>query len=373
MTKKISGVKLLVFLGLFGCRQDDKLLLNNDGFLVVSDSISIPIDSLTIPNSNSFSYKDSLLIIPNEGINTISILNIATLEHNYHDFGAIKRDIKMSAAWLMNKDSLFVYEKKKQIIYLVNDSLAMLDSFLLKRHLPPSEKIVGPAINISTSQVPHFFDKRIYYSGISIGENLGEKRRYVIGEIAKDTVKYYVPYPKDYEEKNLGGIYYRITYHTIVEDSLIHISFPASNYIAIFNISNKQVLYKELYPKISDRIIAFSKSNQREVLSKNQSEILKHFYGQFSFKEIIYDSYRKIFYRFLIMPGKDSDIEKKIFGKQYSYILIYDKSYNYLGCKLLDLNVRHDKFFVTSKGLYLFKNTKDENTLHFYLYTVTNK
>lgn len=372
MSKTIIFQIALSFFVLNGCVKHDKLILKNENFLTISDSLIIPIDSLTLPNSNSLNYRDSLLMIPNEGLNTLSILNIGKKESLYYDFKLLNRRIKMHSAWFQNKDSFFIYNRNKSIIYLINRNSNILDSFSTQRLLPPSENITGPGFNVSTSQVPYFCDNKIYYSGISIGENSAAYYRYVLGEISKDTIKYYVNFPEDYSKKNLGGIYYRITYHTIVDDSLINISFPASNDIAIFNIFSKQVVYKKLYPEISDKISPFNNNDSKETLAEDHTKIAGHFYGQYSFKEIIYDSYRKIFYRVLSFPGNADDMEKKKFGKQESYILVYDKQFNYLGCKLLQLQTDHGKYFVTQKGLYILKKTTNENELSFYLYSIND-
>ncbi len=53
----------------------------------------------------------------------------------------------------------------------------------------------------------------------------------------------------------------------------------------------------------------------------DKAKIAEHFYGQYSFKGIVYDKYRKLFYRFLLKPTSDKYLQKHHVGPQEQFYL----------------------------------------------------
>ena len=168
--------------------------------------------------------------------------------------------------------------------------------------------------------------------------------------------------------KNWGGIYYRMVYNCIVDDTTMCISFPATSTVTIFNVKTKNVEYKNTYPDLNNFISAYKEKYTRKL---NKVKIADHFFGQYSFKGIIYDRYRKLFYRFLLKPTNEKHLKSNHIGPQEKVILVYDSLFNYLGCKELDETYSYYTYFVAKEGLYIqrIKNTNDESKMQFDVFT----
>jgi hypothetical protein len=348
------------------------LKLLNDNYLSIADSIVIKVDSVTIVNSRSFQFKDSILMIPNEIGNSITFMGLDGKVNSYFNFDTLRKknfEFRLDAAWFESLDSIFVYSNHK--FYLFNKKQQLIDSFSTKLRSEYLKGITWSVPYVSTSQIPCISRGEIFATGCSLGENLKnlDSNRFVISAISKDTIKYYVNYPSEYQNKNWGGIYYRMVNHCTIDDSLICISFPASNQVALFNTITKKVRYVTLYPDLSSYIKPFygDKNDKRSIAS--------HYYRQYAFGEIIYDPFREIYYRFLLMPTTKANAQLDYFGVKKKILLVYDKNFKYLGSKKLDESISHSTYFITEKGLYLnyFKNNRDENNLYFYLLTTNNR
>jgi hypothetical protein len=172
--------------------------------------------------------------------------------------------------------------------------------------------------------------------------------------------------------KNMKGEYYRNVYSTIVpEENLLVYGFPASHTLNVFNEENSSM--KEI-PAASSlvRTISGNRSGNQNKYSRKEYEM--HYMKNDSYHRIIYDPYRKVYYRFAelkdenFMPA-DSFIHtyqrQEYFNKERS-IVILDKNMNFL-CEYL-LNGKNQipqNSFVDEKGLYIRLWDEDDDTMKF--------
>ena len=373
---KISRLVIILLLTI-SCNNTVTVKLENPNYLNISDSIKIKLDSLTFSNSYNIQLQDSVLMIKNEVINSLTFLDFRGHVFAYHDFSEMKEKLhkfNIDGAWFTSLDSIYVFTSKYKMIYLFNNKEVCIDSLSTTNDSIKIKIQLLPNIYISTIQQPYVYEKSIYTTGFSFGEGKGiaDSNRFVVRELKKGTSDYFVNYPLDYANIDWGGIYYRMAYSCIANDSLMYISFPASDFIAILNLNTKKVKYQNLYPQINKLLKPFH--GDLIISAKDKFKRAKHYYGQYSFKGIIYDKYRKVFHRFLILPTEDKNIERKRLGIQRKYLLTYDHNFNYLGFTELNESVSSSTFFVTKKGL-LIKNESyqnDEDNLYFYLYSHRN-
>ncbi len=247
------------------------------------------------------------------------------------------------------------------------------DSFLIaaeKDHIAGKQY---PRPRISSSQLPLLYKGSIFYTGSSIGENdsVNDSCKYVVCESNKEGRYFYVNYPIDYWGNDWGGIYYRMVYNCNIGDSIMCLSFPASSTVALFNIKDKTVSYRTMFPDISQYIIPY-KATGKNKFQKNK--IQEHFYGQYSFRGIAFDKYRHLFYRFLLKPSEAVRQNKKVNGPKAFHLLIYDGNFNYLGYKEFNETYSYFTYFITEKGLFIqrLKNNKDEDNMFFDVFNLND-
>ncbi|MCC7378430.1 MAG: DUF4221 family protein [Chitinophagaceae bacterium] len=369
---------IIVICVLYSCREKKLAFLENPNFLVLSDSIIVNLDSVTLANSTMMQLNDSDLMIYNDILTSVTILNLKSHSQMYFDYSRYKSKNEkfiIDGAWFKSMDSIFLYSSYLKKIYLVNREHVFIDSFPTKTDSNKMQNSFLPMPFMSTSQLPFMHGNSIYATGFALGEDskYDDSKRMVVTEISKMGINYFVNYPEDYESRDWGGIYYRMVYNCYVNDTLMYISFPASDYIAKFNIKTKTTEYFQLFPSVNKLIRPYN--GNATMSSSDNFHRAKHFYGQYSFKGILFDSYRNIFYRFLMLPATHESIKKGKLGSQKKYLLAYDEKFNYLGFTELGESVSSLTALVTKNGL-LIKDEKyyyDEDNLHFNLYTIDNR
>lgn len=367
---------LLVGLFVTGCRVKTTLTLSSSHYLVISDSLIITLDSLTYPYSKNIHFKDSILFIQNEGTNTVSLYSLSGKKICVYDFGRLKdvnKNFKINAAWFISPDTILVYSSTTNYTYLFDHTLKIIDSIEMPNNENLDNQMKTPLPYISTAQLPIFNKGELYTTGYSIGERevIDEKKSFVVAKADKNEIRYFVNYPLEYSGKDWGGIYYRMVYNCTIGDSIMCISFPASSSIALFNIRDKSVNYQSTFPDISQYIQPYG---EKVKPGFNKLKIAEHFYGQYSFRGIIFDKYRNLFYRFLLKPTGKEYLKKDHMGPQGKYLLVYDSHFKYLGYTELDKTFSHFSYFVTQKGLYIqrLKNSADEDHICFSIFTVNS-
>lgn len=373
---KSCSLVIPALLIIISCKQYKKEIhFQNENYLNCTDSVAITLDSSTYPYSSNIYCRDSLLFIQNEESNTISIYTLRGKKILNYDFNVFKQKIKnfsVTAAWPYSVDSIFVYSKPSKKIYLFNHKLILLDSFQMPLDKDYVLNKQYPDPEISTCQQPAYFNGSLFVTGFTIGENLlrNDSNKFVACESNKIGKFFYVNYPEDYYKLDWGGIYYRMVYSCILYDSILCISFPASSSIALFNLKTKSIHYQNMFPDMKEYIEPYSKKKMKKF---DKAKIAEHFYGQYSFKGIVYDKYRKLFYRFLLKPTSDKYLQKHHVGPQEQFLLVYDDKFNYLGFNKLDLTYSKFTFFVAEKGLYIqrIKNIKDEEHIFFDVFSVS--
>jgi Domain of unknown function (DUF4221) len=351
-----------------------KMQLKNSNYLRQVDSLTITMDSLSYPYSSNIYFRDSVLYFLNEGTNTVSLYRLTGEKIGLRDFNDVKRKNKnfsADAAWSISEDSLFVNSKFNNKVYLFSKSTILVDSFQLPVEKDYTLNTQYPESEISSCQQPVYYCGSLFTTGFRVGENLkkDDLNKFVVCESNKNGRFFYVNYPEDYIKIDWGGIYYKMVYHCQLNDDTICISFPASSRVAIFNMKTKTVTYQTMFPNMKEYIEPYNKKKQ---LKFNKDKIADHFYSQYSFRGIIYDKYRKLFYRFLLKPTTKDYLKKQHMGPQEKFLLVYDEKFNYLGYNELDATYSHFTFFVAEKGLYIqhIKNNKDENHICFDIFTI---
>lgn len=375
--RKIRKSFLLVFFSIFcfSCFKKERSVIVGDKTIILADSLVIPIDSLTINTPRNVSFKDSILMIFNNEINTISLVDFKKKRSNVLNLSKAKnykgeRDlIGIEGGWIQNTDSIFLIGSQPDNIYLIDTSL------VIKAKIPwrmGNERMGGVLIpNTFSSITPLLFHGGIFIVGFSLGEREGANNdRKSIAWINKDTIINYVSFPSEYNGKNWGGVYFRFPYSTVVDDTTILVSFPASEKIARFNIVSGKESYINLKSGVTFKCKSFTEMNANYSLNRRK-DIAVHYFSQFSFREIIYNPYKKCFYRVLAQPTDNQYLNEGRLGIQKKYLLAYNMNYQLIGYGELGAEINTSIYFVTSKGIYFqnYNKIKDEDNIYFYLYS----
>jgi hypothetical protein len=281
-------------------------------------------------------------------------------------------------------DSIYFYSLKTQHIYLLNRkgekrrtfdyysnylSLKDLDILSLRK------KMIPPTVRITTEQPLYKIGDKIYMCG-DIPENFGKVdslNHLIITtiNIKNNDVEFNVGYPPSYRRGNWGEDFYRSAfwcYNDTNETFLI--SFPNDHYLysCQADFSNVKKIYAGSLYAGDIKSLAYPSGIP---VTENMEHA--HYFEQYYYRSIIYDKYRNIYYRIVEHPWENynNNIDIRAWLKPIS-IIILDSEFNVLGERLLSMeyHLSYMNFFITEAGLYLNKDTGNEDELVYSLFKI---
>lgn len=375
--KNVYLILLSIILFAFSCQnsydvRSNEFKIINSGYLNLFDSINVSLDSFSYASHNNISFRDSTLIILNEGSNTISFINTKTSKNNLLDLSSSSIRIEdgvFNNFWSLSKDSFLIYMSNERSLFLLNRDNVVLDSF--KFSLKDNNSYIKTSI--SNLQSATIYSGNVYLIGYGIADKItkSSNNSFVVNKISsKKRVQNLVQYPEDYFEKDLGFLFYRMVYSEVVNDSFLLISYPGSDYISILNMNNENIQLKKLYPEINSLISDFKSFKPVVKGLRKREKAIHHFFSQYSFQKMIYDKYKNIYYRVLLLPPSIDELKSNRFGVREKIILVYNSNFDYLGYSLLSKSYSNTNLFVTEDGLIIqyLKNLKDENNITFHVF-----
>lgn len=210
----------------------------------------------------------------------------------------------------------------------------------------------------------------MYFISYTMGE-YDDKDRNVCLEYDKvdGSVSYFVNYPDVYSKANWGGTSYRqvFTCFNSTHDKIIF-SFPISHNLTVFDCGLKTV--EEIYAGSSciNEIKAFSNDKQERL---NSEKSYRHFVANNSYAAIIYDKYRKLYYRIFELPyiNRNGDAFKKV------GVVILDEQFKIVGEQVLG-SFHGTTFLVIPDGILVPKIEEYpmiDAPMSYYLYKIGKK
>lgn len=380
------------FIGLFivciiwvGCKEDLKIKYSvnkrktelKDSFELIKESEKIFfLDSSTVPTSASIYYYEkegnNYLTFYNKPSNSICFFddsgNIAFKVHlektGQNDVG------KVEGHYVHSLDSIFVFDQWNKKISLVNRNGKIINAFSVLRNAKKTSYL--PAIMASTVNPWIYLEGKLFGSGFTLGEMDDENTRNrpvtISYDLSSRTSEYFVSYPDIYQDANWGGYNYRFTYSTFDDSNHLVLSFPADHHIYKANLHNRQIKKYYFGSRHADSIHSLDKKKK----FRNKWFMNKYFGSNSSYSSIIYDKYRRVYYRVADLPIKDynEDIESKSI-KPFSIVILNSKM-EWLGETLIpQLSHSRIAFYVSKEGLNLRKYEENEDRLTFSVFRLS--
>lgn len=193
----------------------------------------------------------------------------------------------------------------------------------------------------------------------------------VIVDQETDSVSFVVRYPDLYARSDWGGsFYYRLPYHCVDESGNVVVSFPASDSLVVYSLSDGQTFTVDAHARQSFEIKPIGKNGVREHTS---SELLDWYLGTPSYENVLYDEYNKVYFRVAKLPQVLPYDSKR--GTQKPLLLVvFDDTFHYLGEGLVpdSESLITTNMFVTKEGLAIQKRSDNEDELIFNVYSVAH-
>ncbi len=279
---------------------------------------------------------------------------------------------------IKNLDSIFVYNYPVELS-IVNRNAKKSKVYRVLGSLERDTLLIIPNLNVSSSSPIIFKDNSLIMSGYT-GAELEEENAYnrpfvIYYDLQTQELTYGATYTKAYQNANWGGSELRHTYAAYNPDKdLIVYSLPIEH--SIYTSKDGKNLTKHYAgSKYFDKIPSLDKP-KKSYHTMDMDEIYAVYAERPSYSYIIYDKYRKLYYRIAELPIDKFDPNGgiKTTVKETS-IIILDENFNYLGETRMKSMYSPRSFFITEEGLGFVKYIKNggEDEAFFDLFKIVKK
>jgi hypothetical protein len=257
----------------------------------------------------------------------------------------------------ISEDSMLIMPAYTKRMYLVNRKGEVLKRYDFTKNLPPGTPWKSEPI--------FFFDRyktKCLIHTFPLGAHRQPNDFYAIpvGAVFDYQVEQTKPnlfaYPEVYQKGNVWGSYQAIYRQTIDEEGQAILSFPMDGKVYVKSLDGASLGEHEA------TCDAFTKSPTPIKASGDDEE---YNIQTDAYEDIVYDSYRKVYYRFATKGRAELPEKRVVSGAIYkpAYVIILDKNFNKIGETRLPEN-RHNvqSFFVGKKGLYISDSHPDNPT-----------
>ncbi len=267
------------------------------------------------------------------------------------------------SAFLLSMDSIIVLGAERDRFYLSDTSGRIKNKYILfPKKIADDDLLLGSGItNCFKVNFTGFYVFNVQPGLLERGEEVFKKPCVIHYNFKKEDWEYInVSFPALYYQ---SGGHYTVTHlwgDLEVVDNKLVVNFPASNYLTVYengNIKQEEAKADEL------SIIVPPSKNLRNDLDDIDTYVLQSPAYQF----LLYDSYRKVYYRFLLGGQEDmsskGDILKN-YDEKPCTVVILDSAFSKIGEFKLPPRTYHiPDHFVGPKGLYLSTNYVDRSAI----------
>jgi len=340
----------------------------NNWNLTQINTKKIELDHETLPNSKSYQY----IIL--DSVPYITFLNKVNKSIYYYNYDSckleyiwgldksIKEKYYFTGHYIHNKDSIFLLNYSLETLYLFNNNGLFKKELLLSRNKLKAEH--APAPVLGTFNPLKINKNYIICSGYIFGEYEDDNRRPIgIKYNLKDQEKsYFLKYPDNYDKYNYAGGKFRTVYFTYTDSQLIF-SFPASPDIKYYDIPSRKTYKQNTYNK---KVKPLNRSKDYNPTKKDLRKLflLNYYYGP-----IIFDKYRKCYYRIKYFPKKKiNHSDWKTWQRNYS-VEIFDVNFQKQGEKQFKKKTfLNNSIFVSKEGLVIREINENDDIIIFNVY-----
>lgn len=369
----IRSILMIIFL--LSCQQEEAVVVSNDHKaaypvkyeLVEQAEKKFILDSLSFPNPFSVQYfeeDNGVELIPyfsflNTAANALYFYNYDTREFSFR----IKPERegpngvgKVNGFHIQSIDSIYLYNYYRQTLYLIDTSAKVYNQFFLNEE-SASQGNYLPTAQLSTIKPMAKIGDSIFISGYLAGEMDDENRENrpitKILNIKNGSVIHAHRYSDPYLMGNWGGKFFRNVYFTFNPDEKTFVfSFPIDHYVNKFTPFDTSVSRHYAGSRYFGDISSLPVSKTRQI---SRDRLIKFHSINPSYYGIIYDKYRKVYYRVAHLPISEEDFRHpdiNISRMKQSSVIILDENLQYIGETLIpEYSYSFFLMFITEEGL----------------------
>jgi hypothetical protein len=337
---------------------------NNRIEFIGFDSIIFRIDDLSLQYASTIQYfEDSIkqyFTYFNSTNRSIYFFDYSSKKQDFI-WNAEKSDNIFDSYYIVNKDSIFLFNTKNKILSLYNIDGNFKDKFVLETEEMITDSAILPYPYLDTSLPLICYEGNLYLTGYHVGEfeglNLQRKTVYKYS-VQNKNLKYIIDFPDLYNNYNWGTTYFYITSSTY--NPAIHsliLNFPLCHDLFVYNLLTGKGKYVNAGSAYIKSIEPFS-NDKKDFADSNTR--LEYYLENASYTSVFYDKYKNIYYRLAALPIQftDGNIQDSWKKRKYNLIIL-NNSFEYIG--ELSLNgILPTNVFIAENGIHIQAFSNDD-------------
>lgn len=337
---------------------------------------SFALDSMSIPSSQSIClYEDST------GNEILSFLNELTNNIYYYNYSSTELIFKKSYGTDViqgysvdgRKNILYSYCGEREVYSKYDLISGLLEkSYMIKPQGNHNKDLIVPIPYVTTMSPIGVSNGILSFVGLQAGEPKDEsdvnRPVVLLLDETNGEVKYRVNYPSVYQKSNWGGrLTYRLPYYALSPDGdKMLISFPACDSITVYDI----IMDKASKVYCGSGAMRHPKPYSRKKYEISSVSEFDWYMGNYSYEGILYDRYRKCYYRFGRLPFNDYKPTDRI-NKKPTVLIVMDSTMAVIGDYCLpDKNYIPGTSFVSKEGLNVQVYSNNDNVMLFDVFSL---
>ena len=340
----------LFFIAIYSCKKSD--INTKTGKIVITEKFRIiSVDENTPTHLkkplNVFVMGSDTLLHFTDNQNTIHFLSFSTQEPKFRlnfDYNGPNGVGSFYKYYFHNFDSIFVNRHMTDDIYLLDSSGQVIDKMNYLGHDVSASfdgfKIYHEEDSVfgifASSPAGYWLEVEPLKSNIFIKSMLNGKNYKALNYV----------YPKSFEESKSSNL----SIYPVFTENKIIVGFKGSHQVFVLNTKNNKLQSKKVESKFSEGVM-------RSLDAPNINEHTRYAIQHLSYSYILWDKYKKVYYRFVklpYMPKLDEDLNSLLRYPPKFSLMVLDENLNILAEKELKSRTYELRdSFVTPEGLWV--------------------
>lgn len=375
----IKCIALCLGLGLlYSCSSGNKKqFLVPDINIEEADDIVFALDDSTVQNMEYlqlFQRNDSdILAFTNEYDNAIVFYDYKTRKYIGRTEFAKEGNNGIGTIfsfYYLNQDSIYLYNFTTYSLFLANarGEVVMKKDLHTIPNLSKDSLFFAPQLFPRTNSPLRKIGDELLIAGFFMNEQAGESsvNRPVMAyyNLSRNTLRFSDSYPSMYHKGNWGGDFtYRNPFYTLSPKNEIVLGFAADHNIRVHG--KDEMEYHEYYAGVGGdfEITPIAKDIAMNTIAR---EIVnRHYTRTLSYQAIVYDKYRKVYYRLALLPDSDIDIKVGPIRKPIE-IVVLNEHFELIGKS----TIKRERYwinqcFVSPDGFHIQIEADNDDELRF--------
>ena len=364
----------VLFIILFGCRNGNPTEIEYTCKLELSEDKIFHLDSETSQMTNIiqlFTENDTIFFsFANEYDNSIVIYDY--LSGNF--ISKLKFDKEGSdgvgnftSYYYHSNDSIFIFYQWYGKLFILDKQTRKYDELDFNIPSYSSKELNPPSIYPLTRAPIRKISNFLVCTGVqSSDDNKQFRPSTVLYDFYTNEIRFANNLPDIYMNKSWGNLFaYKYACTTFNNNTMV-LSYGADHYITVYNIEKDE--NKSFYA--GTKHYSEIKPSRLQSNTNFEDEDI-HYMNNLCYRNILFDEYRNIYYRFVFLPHPNYDREDRYLRRPFS-VIILDSDFNIIGETLLpEFEYLIAQTFVSPDGLHVQVMSDNDDFMVFKTFKIT--